>query len=261
MDDKRVLMIAHNGDELAHLDPPLRLDVRGFLLPAGTSAKRPHRVRNGRFRPAPPSKFRRLEIQRVIGIKNGGQNPSMFYGYARISTDQQDTAAQRLALEAAGCVEIVEEQASGRGKRPALAALLDKLAAGDVVAVWKVDRLSRSVPDFYSLAQAIEQRGASLRSLTEAIDTGTPTGRAMLGLLAVFAQLEAETTSQRTKSGLDAARRRGRLLGRPRSLSGEVETDIAAALGAGATVHGLARKHQVSPATIRRIRKRIDGLA
>ena len=185
----------------------------------------------------------------------------MIFGYARISTDKQDTAAQRRALEAAGCVQIVEEQASGRGKRPALLALIDSLQAGDVLTVWKVDRLSRSVPDFYELAQRIEARGASLRSLTEAIDTGTPFGRAMLGVLAIFAQLEAETTSQRTRTGLEAARARGRVLGRRRKLSAEVEADIAAALAEGAPVKGLAKKHRVDAATIRRIRNRVDASA
>lgn len=178
----------------------------------------------------------------------------MNFGYARVSTDKQDTDAQRRALVAAGCGQIVEEQASGRGKRPALHDLIEGLQPGDVVTVWKIDRLSRSVPDFYELARRIELRGGALRSVTEAIDTGTPIGRAMVGLLAVFAQLEAETTSERVRQGLLAARARGRRLGRPHSLTQEVHADIAAALLRGEPVKSLARKHQVDPATIRRIR-------
>lgn len=178
------------------------------------------------------------------------------YGYARVSTDRQDTEAQRAALEAAGCAEVVEEQASGRKARPALASLLERLTPGDVVTVWKIDRLTRSAPDFYRVAAEIAERGASLRSLTEAIDTGTPIGRAMLGLLAVFAQLEAEQTSERVKAGLAAAAARGRKAGRPRAVSPELEADIRAKLASGEAVEALARAYRMDPATVRRIRRR-----
>ena len=182
------------------------------------------------------------------------------YGYARVSTDKQDTEAQRRALEAAGCVEIVEEQASGRKARPALVALLGRLEPGDSVAVYKIDRLSRSVPDFYNVAAQITAAGAELRSLTEPIDTATPIGRAMLGILAIFAELEAEHASERVRSGLRAAKARGRKLGRPRAVSPELEAEIRAKLDAGAAVEELARVHRIGPATVRRIRLRRDGL-
>lgn len=178
------------------------------------------------------------------------------YGYARVSTDKQDTEAQRTALERAGCTVIVEEQASGRKARPALAALLDRLEPGDAVTVWKIDRLSRSAPDFYRIAAQITERGAQLRSLTEAIDTASPIGRAMLGLLAVFAQLEAEQVSERTRAGLAAAAARGRHGGRPRALTPALEKDIARKLAEGAGTETLARDYKVDPATIRRIRRR-----
>lgn len=109
------------------------------------------------------------------------------YGYARVSTDKQDTDAQRRALEAAGCSPIVEEQASGRRRRPALAELIDGLQAGDSVTVWKVNRIARSVADFYRATEAITARGAEFRSLSESFDTSTPIGRAMMGMLACVA--------------------------------------------------------------------------
>jgi DNA invertase Pin-like site-specific DNA recombinase len=178
------------------------------------------------------------------------------FGYARVSTDKQDTDAQRRALQAAGCVQIVEEQASGRKARPALAALLQRLEPGDVVTVWKIDRLSRNVPDFYRIAARITECGAELRSLTEAIDTAAPIGRAMLGILAVFAQLEAEHASERVRNGLRAARGRGKRLGRPRGVTPPIERDIAAKLASGAAVKTLARDYALDPSTVRRIRER-----
>lgn len=178
------------------------------------------------------------------------------YGYARISTDKQDLDGQRRALEAAGCNPIITEQTSGRGKRPELQALLAKLGEGDTLTVFKLDRLSRNVPDFYATAQRITEAGAAVRSLTEQLDTSTALGRAMLGLLAVFAQLEADQTSERVRSGLDAARKRGKRLGRPRAVSHEVEGDIKAELEAGASLNKLAVKYRTSVATVRRIKER-----
>lgn len=180
------------------------------------------------------------------------------YGYARVSTDRQDTGseAQRRALEAAGCAEIIEEQASGRKSRPCLDQLLGRLVSGDVITVCRFDRLSRNVADFYAIGQRIAARGAALRSLAENFDTGTAFGRAMMGFVAVFAQLEAETISERVRLGLAAARARGRLPGRRRALPDHVEAAIVDALDQGVHVRELARLHDVSPATIRRIRQR-----
>ena len=101
--------------------------------------------------------------------------------------------AQRRALESAGCTEIIEEQASGRKARPALAELVEKLGQGDTVTVFRFDRISRSVADFYAIGERIRERGASLRSLAEQFDTSTPMGRAMMGFAAIWAELEAET--------------------------------------------------------------------
>lgn len=184
------------------------------------------------------------------------------YGYARVSTDRQDTGsdAQRRALMAAGCTRIVEEKASGRKARPRLARLLGRLRPGDILTVYRFDRISRNVADFYAIGQKIAAKGAALRSLAENFDTGTAYGRAMMGFAAVWAQLEAETTSERVRNGLKAARARGRILGRRRALPPDTEAKVIRALANGAKVRALARIHGVSPATIRRVRSRAGAL-
>lgn len=180
------------------------------------------------------------------------------YGYVRVSTGRQDTGsdAQRRALEAAGCTVIIEEQASGRKNRPALAGLVDQLAPGDVVTVFRFDRISRSVADFYAIGERIRTRGAALRSLAEQFDTSTPIGRAMMGFAAIWAELEADTTRERVTNGLVAARARGQVLGRRRAIDAVTAAKIMRRLEAGEPGKELAREYRVSPRTIRRIRER-----
>lgn len=176
------------------------------------------------------------------------------YGYVRVSTDRQDGGSdtQRRALLTAGCHKIIEEMASGRKPRPALARLVRRLAPGDVLTVTRYDRISRSVADFYRIGQQISARGATLRSLAEQFDTGTPVGKAMMGIAAVWAQLEAETTSERVRAGLAAARARGKRLGRPPRLSEKDVGQIVMAVTDGLGTRATARLYGVSPSTIRR---------
>ena len=180
------------------------------------------------------------------------------YGYVRVSTERQDSGsdAQRRALDAAGCDSIIEEQASGRKARPMLAALVDRLEPGDVLTVYRFDRISRSVADFYAIGERIRERGASLRSLAEQFDTSTPIGRAMMGFAAIWAELEADTTRERVNNGLVAARARGKLLGRRRAIDAVTAAKIKRRLDAGEPGKELAREYRVSPRTIRRIRDR-----
>ncbi len=128
----------------------------------------------------------------------------MNFGYARISTDRgQDTAAQIDALRAVGCERMFEERASGgRWDRPELHRMLDQLRKGDVVVVWKLDRLSRSLKDLLSIMAKIDAAGAGFRSLTESIDTTTPAGRMMMQMVGVFAEFEREMIRERTRAGL-----------------------------------------------------------
>ncbi len=147
----------------------------------------------------------------------------MVFGYARVSRgDAQDPAAQLSALRIAGAERIVEEAASGgRWDRPVLHRLLEQLRPGDVFLVWKLDRLSRSLKDLLSLLELIEQSGASFRSVTESIDTGTPAGRMMMQMLGSFAEFERAMVRERTLAGLAAARAAGRVGGRRPKLDRE----------------------------------------
>jgi len=140
-------------------------------------------------------------------------------GYARVSTSDQDLRMQRDALIAAGVDprDVFEEQASGAKvkNRPVFQAMLKDVQRGDIVYAWKLDRLARSAADLYETVQKIESKGAHLVILTmPGMDTTTPMGKAMFGMLAVFAEFERAIAYERTMAGLKAARARGKFGGR-----------------------------------------------
>jgi DNA invertase Pin-like site-specific DNA recombinase len=144
----------------------------------------------------------------------------MLIGYARVSTNDQETTAQVSALKAAGCERNFREKASGgRWARPELHRILDQLRKDDVLVVWKLDRLSRSLRDVLTIMERLTEEKAGFRSLTEAIDTTTPAGRMMLQMLGAFAEFERAMLRERTKAGLESARREGRIGGRPVKLN------------------------------------------
>ncbi len=152
----------------------------------------------------------------------------MRIGYARVSTEEQETTVQTDALKRAGCGKIFIETASGgRWDRPELHRLLDQLRQGDVLVVWKLDRLSRSLKDVLLLMEKIDQRGAGFCSLTEAIDTTTPAGRMMMQVIATFAEFERAMIRERTRKGLAAARQAGRIGGRRPKLKDPQRKEIA----------------------------------
>jgi DNA invertase Pin-like site-specific DNA recombinase len=132
------------------------------------------------------------------------------FGYARVSTRDQNPALQLDALKAAGISDIHQETGSGAKARPILAALLATLQAGDVLAVWKLDRLGRSARDVILTVADLRERGIVIRSLTEGVDTGTPAGRAFIQIMAVLAELERETTLERIHAGIAISRAEGR---------------------------------------------------
>src|SRR6195256_1038306 len=151
----------------------------------------------------------------------------MLIGYARVSTNDQETATQVAALKAAGCERIYREKASGgRWDRPELHRLLDQLRERDVLVVWKLDRLSRSLRDVLTIMERLSEAGAGFRSLTEAIDTTTPAGRMMMQMVGAFADYERAMLRERTKAGLDSARQEGRIGGRRPKLTPEQEAEI-----------------------------------
>ena len=140
----------------------------------------------------------------------------MKYGYARVSTDDQSTALQLAALKRAGCKTFFKDEglSGATTKRPALLRCLKALQDGDTLIVWKLDRLGRSLRDLIAMLDDLKERGVKFRSLTEQIDTETPTGRAMWQMIGVLAELERSLISERTRAGVKAAQRRGVKFGR-----------------------------------------------
>jgi DNA invertase Pin-like site-specific DNA recombinase len=136
-------------------------------------------------------------------------------GYARVSTLDQDPALQLDALAAAECSKVFEDRASGaKADRAGLLAALSYVREGDVLIVWKLDRLGRSLPHLIETVAALEKRGVGFRSLTEAIDTTTPGGRLVFHLFGALGQFERDLIQERTRAGLTAAAARGRKGGR-----------------------------------------------
>ncbi len=146
----------------------------------------------------------------------------MKIGYARVSTDDQNPDLQLTALKRAGCGKIFTDKATGANtKRPELTKCLKTLKAGDVLTVWKLDRLGRSLRDLIALLDDLKPQSVAFRSLTEAIDTKTPTGRAMWQMVGILAELERSLIQERTKAGRAAAVARGVKMGRKRLLSAQ----------------------------------------
>lgn len=179
----------------------------------------------------------------------------MEFGYARVSKGDQDSGLQMKALKEAGVNQVFKEQASGgRWDRPELHKAMEKLREGDVLVVWKLDRLSRSLKDLLILLERIEQRGAGFRSLTESIDTTTPAGRMMMQMVGSFAEFERAIIRERTKAGLEQARAEGRIGGRRPKLTPVQKEEIREAVRSGRkTAADCSRLFGVSQATVSRI--------
>ncbi len=144
----------------------------------------------------------------------------MILGYARVSTADQQLDSQLDALSTAGAERIFADTITGTARtRPELDQLMRQLRPGDVVVVTKYDRLARSLKDLLDIVEQIKAQGAGFRSLAEDIDTTTPAGRLVFHVFASIAQFERERIAERTREGLEAARRRGRIGGRPHALS------------------------------------------
>jgi DNA invertase Pin-like site-specific DNA recombinase len=169
----------------------------------------------------------------------------MLIGYARVSTQDQNLALQLEALKKAGCEETFQDSVSGsRSDRPGLNKALGILRKDDTLIVWKLDRLGRSVKHLVNLVEKLHQKGVQFKSLTDSIDTGTPSGRFFFHVMASLAEMERELTIERTRAGLETARKLGRKGGRRRKmtdskiksakkllLSGVPPVDIAKNLG------------------------------
>lgn len=174
-------------------------------------------------------------------------------GYARVSTGNQRLDMQLDALTASGCTRVYTDTASGAlSARPGLDQALAELGEGDTLVVWRLDRLGRSLPHLVATIDTLAKRGVNLKSLHEAIDTTTPTGRLMVHLIASLAEFERELTVERTIAGLEAAKVRGASLGRPTVWTPQRAEAAGALLAAGATVTQVATALGVSRATIYR---------
>lgn len=154
----------------------------------------------------------------------------MKIGYARVSTQDQKLELQLDELNRFGCEIIFKEKLSGKNKiRPELSRMIEQLRAGDIVVVWKLDRLGRSLKDLIELVASFREKGVEFVSLKDGIDTGTATGRFTFNIFASLAEFEREIIRERTMAGLQAARARGKNGGRPKGLSKEASAKASAA--------------------------------
>jgi len=175
-------------------------------------------------------------------------------GYARVSTTAQDPSLQHDALNGAGCAQVWTDVASGaKDDRPELAKLLERVLPGDTLVVWRLDRLGRSLPHLLATITELEGRGVGFRSVTEAIDTTTPGGRLIFSIFGALAAFERDLVRDRTIAGLEAARTRGRVGGRPTVMTpARIEAARALLAVPGATVTSVAKDLGVSRATLYR---------
>jgi DNA invertase Pin-like site-specific DNA recombinase len=185
----------------------------------------------------------------------------MLVGYGRVSTIDQNHQMQEDALRAAGCEKLfLETISSGKKDRPQLAAALDYVREGDTLVVWRLDRLARSLHQLIETVEALDARGIALKSITEAIDTGTPGGRLVFYIFGSIAEFERAIIRERTKAGVAAAKARGRAGGRPAKVTSEQAEHARNLLGAGSSVSSVARSIGVSRASLHRALERVEAV-
>lgn len=183
----------------------------------------------------------------------------MKIGYARVSTNDQDTQLQIDALNAAGCERIYEEKQSGaKTDRPELQQCLKSLREGDLLIVWKLDRLGRSLQHLIDVVTDLENRQIGFQSLTENIDTTSPTGKLIFHIFGSLAEFERGLIRERVKAGLAAAKKKGKKFGRPEALNEQAKTLAIAMYNGGATKIDIARHFKVTRQTIYTLLKDYD---
>lgn len=158
----------------------------------------------------------------------------MLIGYIRVSTNDQNTDLQRIALQSADCEQIYEDRISGKScDRPGLNKALRMLKTGDTLVVWKLDRLGRSMRNLVLLVDELRQRGVHFMSLTDNIDTSSPMGRFIFHIMGALAEMERELIVERTNAGLAVARAQGRIGGRRPKLTPEQWAQAGRLLASG----------------------------
>lgn len=187
----------------------------------------------------------------------------MLIGYARVSTRDQDPALQLRSLAEVGCERVFEERASGAQRdRPELLRALDIARKGDIIVVWKLDRLARSLKQLIETVESLGERGVGFKSVTENIDTTTPGGKLVFHLFGALAEFERGIIRERTMAGLDAARANGTTLGaKPKLTAKDLAAAKAMLAGGELTVAEVAEKLGVSRPTLYRYipKARTDG--
>lgn len=175
----------------------------------------------------------------------------MIYGYARVSTNHQDTELQRSALESAGCDHIYEEHASGRkSNRPVLKRLIATMQAGDELVVWKLDRIGRNVLHALLMFQQLQEKGINFRSITDGVDLRTASGRYNFRNILSAAQYESDLNSERTLAGLAVARAKGRIGGRRPKFTAEQWEEVRKRIMAGETRKSVSKAYGVGISTL-----------
>jgi DNA invertase Pin-like site-specific DNA recombinase len=177
----------------------------------------------------------------------------MLIGYARVSTQDQNLDLQTEALISAGCKKIFDDKISGgKAERLGLAKTLEMLREGDTLVVWKLDRLGRSVKNLVDLVGELQNQGIQFKSLTDSIDTSTPSGRFFFHIMASLAEMERELTVERTRAGLEVARQLGRKGGRKRKMTDSKIESAKKLLANGIPPRDVAKNLGVSVPTLYR---------
>lgn len=181
----------------------------------------------------------------------------MKIGYARVSTDDQSLGLQLDALLAAGCDKIFQETVSGaKCDRQILTECLAALSPGDILVVWRLDRLGRSLKHLIDLVEQLKDRGVGFTSLTESIDTTSPTGELIFHIFAALAQFERQLIRQRCSAGMQAAMARGQHCGRPQTAAFKIQA-VDQLLTAGDSVASACLKVGINKSTYYRLKKRL----
>jgi DNA invertase Pin-like site-specific DNA recombinase len=177
----------------------------------------------------------------------------MLIGYARVSTQDQNLDLQFSALTKAGCEKLYQDKISGaRNNRPGLQQALDDLRKGDTLVVWKLDRLGRTVKGLIDLINQLHEKGTHFKSITDNVDTSTPSGRFFFHMMASLAQMERELVAERTKAGLAVAKSLGRVGGRKRKMTKSKIESAKKLLASGIATKDVAHNLGVSIPTLYR---------
>lgn len=183
---------------------------------------------------------------------------SRIIGYCRVSTEEQNLDMQEQAirsyaeLKGLELVMYVEKVSSRKNERTELVHAMKAATQGDLFVVYKLDRLARSTKELYEFTEQLKGKEADFVSVNDAFDTSTPTGKAMFGMLAVFAEFERDIIQQRTKAGLEAARKRGRVGGRP-AIEDKVKKRVRALFESGESANDIAKEYGIGRATVYKI--------